>query len=88
MPGTVAVKVPGAVAHSLVNRPSGTASVLATHGPVGIAPGTAKIADSVQVAAAGQWVNAGTLTVAKQAEVGSPNCCGGTPGRHNDPLRQ
>ncbi len=83
VPSTIAVSVSGAVAHSVVNRPNSKVSVLTTHGPVSIAAGTATIADSVQVGDGDQWVNAGTLTLAKQASIGAPSCCGSTPGLDN-----
>jgi hypothetical protein len=81
--GTVGVKISGAVRHAVVNRPDGKASVLATHGPVSVAPGTAKAADSVQIGNGDQWVSAGTLTLGKNAGIGAPSCCGPTPGLDN-----
>jgi hypothetical protein len=83
VPSTIAVSISGAVAHSVVNRPNGQASVLTTRGPVSIAAGTAATADSVQVGEGDQWVNAGTLTLAKQAAIGAPSCCGSTAGLDN-----
>jgi hypothetical protein len=80
---TVGVHVLGAVPHSLVNRPDGHTSVLTTHGPVSVAAGTAKTADSVEIGGGDQWVNAGTLTIRKQASLSSPSCCGPTPGIDN-----
>ena len=80
---TVGVAISGAVEHSVVNRPNGKTSVLTTHGPVSVAAGTAKTADSVQVGNGDQWVNAGTLTLPKDASIGAPGCCGPTPGVKN-----
>jgi hypothetical protein len=80
---TVPVSISGAVQHSVANRPDGKTSVLTTDGPVSIAPGTAKIPDSVQVGNGDQWVSAGTLTLPKNASIGAPSCCGPTPGLKN-----
>jgi len=57
--------------------------VLTTNGPVTVAAGTAKAADSIDVDNGEQWVNAGTLTLPKHASVGAFSCCGPTPGLKN-----
>jgi fibronectin-binding autotransporter adhesin len=80
---TVPVSISGAVQHAVTNRPDGTASVLTTSGPVSVGTGTAKAPDSVQIGGGDQWVNAGTLTLPKNATLGSPSCCGATPGLKN-----
>jgi fibronectin-binding autotransporter adhesin len=83
VPSTVAVKVSGAVQHSVVNQPNGKASVLTTNGPVSVAAGTAKTADSIEVGEGDQWVSAGTLKLGKDTDIGSSSCCGPTPGLKN-----
>jgi fibronectin-binding autotransporter adhesin len=80
---TIGVNISGAVQHSVVNQPNGKVSTLTTHGPVTVAAGTAKIADSVQVGSGDQWVSAGTLSVPEHASIGAPSCCGATPGLEN-----
>ena len=83
VPSTVGVSISGAVDHAVTNRPSGKVSTLTTNGPVTVAAGTAKIADSVEVGNGDQWVSAGTLTLGKHASLGAPSCCGPTPGLKN-----
>jgi fibronectin-binding autotransporter adhesin len=80
---TVPVSISGAVQHSVVNQPNGKVSTLTTHGPVTVAAGTAKIADSIDVDSGDQWVNAGTLTLPKHVGLGTNSCCGPTPGLDN-----
>jgi hypothetical protein len=80
---TVPVTISGAVDHAVVNRPDEAVSVLTTHGPVKIAAGTSTTTDSVDVGEGDQWVNAGTLTVPKNASLGASSCCGPTPGIDN-----
>jgi hypothetical protein len=80
---TVPADISGAAGHSVVSQPNGKTSVLTTHGPVSIAAGTAKTADSVEVGEGDQWVSAGTLTLPKDASIGATSCCGPTPGLKN-----
>lgn len=80
---TVPVSISGEVQHAVANRPDGTASVLTTAGPVSVAAGSAKTPDTVEIGDGDQWVNAGTLTLAKNTSLGASTCCGPTPGVNN-----
>ena len=83
VPSTVGVSISGAVDHEVTSRPNGKTSVLTTNGPVTVAAGKAKVPDSIDVDNGDQWVNAGTLTLPKNASVGAFTCCGPTPGLKN-----
>jgi hypothetical protein len=83
VPATVGVSISGAVGHEVTPRPNGKVSVLTTNGPVTVAAGTAKAADSIDVDNGDQWVSAGTLTLPQHASLGASTCCGPTPGLVN-----
>jgi hypothetical protein len=83
VPSTIPVSISGAVNHEVTSRPNGMVSTLTTNGPVTVAAGTTKAADSINVDIGDQWINAGTLTLPKHASLGAFTCCGPTPGLKN-----
>lgn len=83
VPSTIPVSISGAVNHEVTSRPNGKLSVLTTNGTVTVAAGTARAADAIVVDNGEQWVNAGTLTLPKNASLGAFSCCGPTPGLRN-----
>ena len=83
VPRTIPVSISGAVSHEVTSRPNGDVSVLTTNSTVTVAAGTAKAADAIMVDNGEQWVNAGTLTLPKNASLGAFTCCGPTPGLMN-----
>jgi hypothetical protein len=83
VPSTIPVSISGAVNHEITARPNGKVSTLTTNGPVTVAAGTAKTADSINVDIGDQWVNAGTLTLPKHTSLGAFTCCGPTAGLKN-----